>query len=68
MVGMNADINLFLARINLSKKENIDAINKVHNEGILKNALVAVNGVKQQQGYGYYNEEARKPREVKVTT
>lgn len=68
MVGMNADINLILLRLNLSKKENIDAINKVHNEGVLKNVLVAVNGVKQQQGYGYYNEEQRKPREVKVTS
>jgi tyrosine-protein kinase Etk/Wzc len=67
MVGMNADINLFLVRINQSIKENIDAINKVHNEGVLKNVLVTVNGVKQQRGYGYYNEEARKPKEVKVS-
>lgn len=67
MVGMNADINLFLVRLNLSKKENVDAINKVHNEGVLRNVMVAVNGVKQQQGYGYYNEEARKPREVRVS-
>jgi tyrosine-protein kinase Etk/Wzc len=68
MVGMNADINLFLLRLNLSKKENVDAINKVHNEGVLKNVLVTLNGVKQQQGYGYYSEEARKPKEVKVST
>lgn len=67
MVGMNADINLFLVRLNLSKKENVDAINKAHNEGVLRNVMVAVNGVKQQQGYGYYNEEARKPREVRVS-
>jgi tyrosine-protein kinase Etk/Wzc len=67
MVGLNADINLFLLRLNLSKKENADAINKVHNEGVLRNVLVTVNGVKQQQGYGYYNEEARKPKEVKVS-
>jgi tyrosine-protein kinase Etk/Wzc len=67
MVGLNADINLFLLRLNLSKKENVDAINKIHNEGVLKNVLVTVNGVKQQQGYGYYNEEARKPKEVKVS-
>ncbi len=68
MVGMNADINLFLSRLNISKKENVDAINKAHNEGVLRNVLVAVNGVKQQQGYGYYNEDARKPREARVTS
>jgi tyrosine-protein kinase Etk/Wzc len=67
MVGFNADINLFLIRLNHSQKDHIDHINKVHNEGVLKNVLITVNGVKQQRGYGYYNEEARKPKEVKVS-
>lgn len=67
MVGMNADINLFLIRLNHSQKDHIDQINKIHNDGVLKNVLVTVNGVKQQRGYGYYNEEARKPREAKVS-
>jgi tyrosine-protein kinase Etk/Wzc len=67
MVGINADINLFLLRLNHSKKEHIEEINRIHNEGVLKNVLVTVNGVKQQTGYGYYNEEPRKPKEAKVS-
>jgi tyrosine-protein kinase Etk/Wzc len=60
MVGLNADINLFLVRLNYSLKENLEELNRVHNEGIIRNALVAVNGLKQRAGYGYYNEDAKR--------
>src|SRR5690606_23087782 len=50
MVGMNADVNLFLVRLNYSMKENLAELNKVYHEGVLRNVLVAVNGLKQRPG------------------
>ncbi len=66
MVGMNADVNLFLVRLNYSMKENLAELNKVYHEGVLRNVLVAVNGLKQRPGYGYYNEDRRKLVDVKA--
>ena len=68
VIGMQADMNMFLVRMNYSKKDFIDGINKVHHEGTMKNVMVAVNGVKQIQGYGYYNDEVKRRKEVKVTS
>jgi tyrosine-protein kinase Etk/Wzc len=58
IVGANADFNLVLLRLNYSKKDEIDAVNKVGNDGILKKVMVAVNGIKQGKGYGYYKDDA----------
>ena len=66
IVGMNADVNLFLVRLNYSMKENLEELNKVYHEGILRNVLVAVNGLKQRPGYGYYNEDRKKLVDVKA--
>jgi len=59
LVGANTDFNLVLLRLNHSKKEEIYAINKLGHEGILKKVMVAVNGVKQNKGNGYYTEDSR---------
>lgn len=66
MVGLNADVNLFLVRLNYSMKENLEELNKLYHEGVLRNVLVAVNGLKQRAGYGYYNEDRRKLVDVKA--
>jgi tyrosine-protein kinase Etk/Wzc len=68
VIGLQADINMFLLRMNYSKKEFIDSINKVNHEGILRNILVTINGVKQIQGYGYYNDDMKRKKETKVTS
>jgi capsular exopolysaccharide synthesis family protein len=59
IVGMYADFNLLLVRLNHSDEEEIDAINKIAREGILKNVMVAVNGKKQVKGHGYYTEDSK---------
>jgi tyrosine-protein kinase Etk/Wzc len=58
-VGAQADVNLFLLRLNYSKKEQLNSINKIHREGILRNVIVSLNGVKQTKGYGYYIEDEK---------
>ncbi|MEY4930826.1 MAG: hypothetical protein RI909_1550, partial [Bacteroidota bacterium] len=57
IIGMYSDSNLILVRLNYSKAEEIVAINKIGQEGILKNIMVAINGKKQSKGYGYYTED-----------
>jgi capsular exopolysaccharide synthesis family protein len=59
ITGMYSDLNLVLIRLNYSKGEQIDAINKIGHDGILKRVMVAVNGKKQVKGHGYYTEEAK---------
>ncbi len=59
IVGMYSDFNLLLVRLNHSDEEEIDAINKIAREGILKNVMVAVNGKKQVKGHGYYTEDSK---------
>lgn len=59
IVGMYSDSNLILVRLNYSKAEEIVAINKIGQEGILKNIMVAINGKKQSKGYGYYTEDTK---------
>jgi len=59
IVGMYADTNLLLIRLNFSNGEEIDAINKIAHDGILKNVMVAVNGKKQSKGHGYYTEDSK---------
>ena len=64
VIGTNADFNLILLRINYSKKTHIDIINKLGREGLIKKIMVAVNGVKQSQGHGYYTDEANESHAV----
>jgi capsular exopolysaccharide synthesis family protein len=59
IVGMYSDFNLLLVRLNQSNEEEIDAINKIAHDGILKNVMVAVNGKKQVKSHGYYTEETK---------
>jgi capsular exopolysaccharide synthesis family protein len=59
IVGMYSDFNLLLVRLNHSDEEEIDAINKIAHDGILKNVMVAVNGKKQIKSHGYYTEETK---------
>jgi len=59
IVGMYADTNLLLIRLNFSNAEEIDAINKIAHDGILKNVMVAANGKKQSKGHGYYTEDSK---------
>ena len=59
IVGIYADFNLLLIRLNKSDGEEIDAINKVAQDGILKNVMVAINGKKQIRGHGYYTEDTK---------
>ena len=58
-LGCTSDFNLLLVRLNHSDEEEIDAINKIAHDGILKNVMVAVNGKKQVKSHGYYTEETK---------
>jgi hypothetical protein len=62
LICVQADFNLILLRLNYSKRKEIAAINKIGREGILKNVMVAVNGIKQVKGYGYYSEDSTKKK------
>ncbi len=59
ITGMYSDLNLVLIRLNYSKGEEIDAINKIGHDGILKRVMVAINGKEQVKGHGYYTEESK---------
>ena len=65
IIGMYSDFNLILVRLNHSKIGELDAINKIGHEGILKNVMVAVNGKKQVKGYGYYTDDSKAGASVK---
>lgn len=68
LIGLQADVNLLLLRLNHSGKEQVNMINNIHREGVLKNIIVAVNGVKQLKGYGYYNEDVKVIEGVHVSS
>ncbi len=59
ITGMYSDLNLVLLRLNYSKGEEIDAINKIGHDGILKRVMVAINGKVQAKGHGYYTEDSK---------
>jgi tyrosine-protein kinase Etk/Wzc len=59
IIGAHADFNLILLRLNHSKRNEINAINKIGQDGILKRVIVAVNGIKPTEGYGYYTDDAK---------
>jgi len=67
LIGMHTDVNLFLLRLNHSGKEQLNRINKIRREAILKNVMVAINGVKQMKGYGYYNEDIKVVEDMSVS-
>jgi len=62
-IASYADINLFLIRINYSTYTQLAFINKLAQEGTIKNMLVAVNNVQidkrlmNKKSVQYYNEE-----------
>jgi tyrosine-protein kinase Etk/Wzc len=59
VTGASADYNLVLVRLNYSRKEGLDSINRIGQEGILKNVMVAINGIKNNPGYGYYTDDKK---------
>jgi capsular exopolysaccharide synthesis family protein len=65
VIGANSDFNLVLLRLNYSKKSEIENINKLGREGILPNIMVAVNGVKQKKGNGYYVDDDHSDAKLK---
>ncbi len=68
LIGLQVDVNLFLLRLNHSGKDQLNRINKIYREGMLKNVMVAINGVKQMKGYGYYNEDVKVIEDVHVSS
>jgi Mrp family chromosome partitioning ATPase len=64
IVGVHADFNLVLLRLNYSKSEEIEAINKIGHDGILKRVMVAINGKKSSKGYGYYTDDKEETKET----
>lgn len=66
MIGQLADANVFLLRLNHSGKDQLSLINKIYREGFFRNVLVALNGVKQLKGYGYYNEDTKVVHDLHV--
>jgi tyrosine-protein kinase Etk/Wzc len=56
IIGAQADANLFLLRMNVSEFDEINEINKIGRQGIMRGVMVALNGKKHAKGYGYYSE------------
>jgi Mrp family chromosome partitioning ATPase len=67
IVGRVSDLNLFVFRLNYTRKENIRYINQIALNGDLKNIYLILNAVKAKKfGYyriygqsGYYGKRAR---------
>lgn len=62
LISRYTDLNLFVLRLKYSKKGEITSLNKMKEEGLMKNLVVALNDVtpdasgKSFKGYGYYRE------------
>jgi tyrosine-protein kinase Etk/Wzc len=67
MIGQQSDVNLFLLRLNHSGKDQVNFINRIYHERTLRHMMVAVNGVKQSKGYGYYNEDMKLIEDVHIS-
>jgi hypothetical protein len=64
MIIPYADLNLFLLRMKSSTKNELAYLNRVAQEGVIKNLAVALNNVTQEsyglygsRDHGYYNED-----------
>lgn len=64
MIAPFADINVFVLKLKSSTKNQLEYVNRVANEGIVKNIVVALNSVTTEsrgfknKSYGYYNEDS----------
>ena len=63
IVALKSDANVFLLRMKKSSVNQVDYINEVLNEGVVKNVVVALNNVTSesyerigQSDHGYYND------------
>jgi capsular exopolysaccharide synthesis family protein len=62
LISRFTDLNVFVLRLKYSKKGEITSINKMKEEGLMKNIVVTLNDVtpdasgKSFKGYGYYRE------------
>lgn len=63
MLVPHSNINIFLLRMNKSSINQLDYINQLLHEGVVKNVVVALNnvtaesyGIAEQKDHGYYND------------
>lgn len=57
--GSSANVNLFLIRLNYSKRSEIQEINKLGQLSILNGIAVAINGKTSDRSYNYYQENEK---------
>ena len=63
MIAPFADANLFVLKLKSSTKNQLEYVNRVANEGIIKNMVITLNNVTSEsngfnnKSYGYYNED-----------
>lgn len=59
LIAPYAAVNLFILRMRSSTKDQLDFINKIAQEGVVGNMVVALNDAsyENKKGYGYYNED-----------
>lgn len=63
MIAPFADANLFVLKLKSSTKNQLEYVNRLANEGIIKNMVITLNNVIsdsngfKNKSYGYYNED-----------
>lgn len=48
-----SDLNLFILRYHVSRKNQLKFINEIANQGVMKNPALIINDIKLHGGYGY---------------
>ena len=64
VVGSVVDLNLFLIRLDHSKRSEIRDLNRLGKTGIIKGMAVAINGSTIPEHYGYYSEPRKSWKEL----
>lgn len=64
VIGTVADLNLFLIRIDHSKKSEIRELNQLGKSGTMRGITVAINGTPVPEHYGYYGDSKKTWKEI----
>lgn len=64
VVGSVADLNLFLIRLDHSKRSELRDLNRLGKTGLMKGMAVVLNGTSIPDHYGYYSEPRKSWKEL----
>lgn len=64
LVGSVADLNLFLIRLDHSKRSELSDLNRLGRGGFIKGMAIVLNGTPVPDHYGYYSESGKSWKEL----